>query len=72
MSFPNKKTLAVIVSDVHLGDIYCKLGEFEFFLNALYILKYHLYRVNLYPYRFTRNIFLNICFRSFGHYYFLF
>ena len=35
MSIPNKKTLAIIISDVHLGDIYCKLDEFEFFLSRL-------------------------------------
>jgi len=35
MSITNKKTLAIIISDVHLGDIYCKLDEFEFFLSRL-------------------------------------
>lgn len=34
MSF-NNKTLAIITSDIHLGDLYCKTSEFEAFLTRI-------------------------------------
>ncbi|KKL80886.1 hypothetical protein LCGC14_2000270 [marine sediment metagenome] len=36
MPNPNRETLAIVISDVHLGDLYCKLGDFELFLTRLY------------------------------------
>ncbi len=28
----NRKSLAIVISDIHLGDLYCKINEFEQFL----------------------------------------
>ncbi len=28
----NRESLVIVISDIHLGDLYCKIGEFESFL----------------------------------------